>query len=203
MDLSGMSTTSIIVWSVIVGVLLFFIFRSLFRDEKIEKKRQEDWKKNFENLPDFKPTDSYGTAMSEMTISFDDTRKKICFFNKAQKSFIYDYNKILQCELVVDGETYLKQSTGNTAGRAILGGLLLGGVGAIIGGVTGKSKQNETIRSIDLKIIIDDTINPIFKINFFTGVIQKRTSLYKKVYSEAERWHAIVSGLIRSGNSEK
>lgn len=118
------------------------------------------------------------------------------------KPFIYDYSKILQCEVVIDGETILKQSTTGTIGRSVLGGILSGGVGAIIGGTTGAKTQKENISSIDLKVIIIDTVNPIFRINFLNLKTKKGSMIYKMTYPNVEKWHGIISGLIRQGSDE-
>lgn len=68
-----------------------------------------------------------------------------------------------------------------------------GGVGAIIGGTTGAKKGKEKIKNIDLKICVRDTKNPIYRINF-----------YKENYGDAEKWHGIISVLMKqASNSDK
>jgi len=157
----------------------------------------------FDNLSDFKASNYYLSPIASFSMAFDNSRKKICFLDKMHKAYIYDYTQILQCELMVDGETVLKHSTSSMVGRAVLGGILTGGVGAIIGGVTGKSTQKETINNIDLKVIINDTSNPVFRINFLNLKVKKGTPLYKKAYQKIELWHGIISGLMRQGQDEK
>ena len=201
---------------------LIFVFIILFaiagvldaqrRAKKNEAGKKSRFERTFTTLKDLKIdnyfmpdelTPSLGARLNQnFAIGFDNTNKKICFFDKADKSYIFDYSKILQCELDIDGETVSKQSTSSTVGRAVLGGILTGGVGAIIGGTTGKRTSKETIKSMDLKIIVNDTTTPIFKINFFTGKAKKGTLVYKTKYAEIEKWHAIVSGLIRHGSEQ-
>ncbi|EPZ54444.1 hypothetical protein H477_3583 [[Clostridium] sordellii ATCC 9714] len=50
---------------------------------------------------------------------------------------MYNYKDIIEFELLEDGESITKGGLG----RAVAGGVLLGGVGAIVGGVTGIEKQ--------------------------------------------------------------
>lgn len=183
----------IIAIGIIVGVV------NMVNNSKHKKESQVA----FENLKDFKADNHYLSTSSGMSIGFDNQRKKICFLDKMHEAFIYDYNKILQCEVAIDGQTVLKQSTTGTIGRSVLGGILGGGIGALIGGATGAKTQNENISSIDLKIIINDTINPVFKINFLNLKTKKGSMIYKIAYSNIEKWHGIVSGLIMQGNHEE
>lgn len=50
---------------------------------------------------------------------------------------IYKYSDIVDYELLEDGESITKGGLG----RAVVGGALFGGVGAVVGGVTGHKKK--------------------------------------------------------------
>lgn len=199
------STLLVFIILIILGIPL-----AIYSVKSEKKRKNKTFAETFGSLKDFELDDYYVPQVymfnQSFSIGFDNKNKKICFFgvgvNQTKESHVYNYNKILQCEIVVDNETTLKQSTSGTVGRAILGGVLTGGVGAIIGGVTGAKKQKETIQNIDLKIIIDDSMNPIFKVNFFSGNTPKNSIEYKNVYSKAEKWHAVLAGLIKQGDKE-
>lgn len=164
------------------------------------KKHKEEAKGVIQSIPDFNATDTYLSETSGISLSFDADRKKICLIDRNHLTHIYTYDQILQCEVDVDGDIVLKQSTTSTIGRSVLGGILSGGVGAVIGGVTSSKKQKENINSIDLKITINDHSNPIFKINFLNTKTKKGSILYRLSYDAVERWHGIVSGFIQKGN---
>lgn len=189
-----MGTIFIII--IAIGILIG-IMKSI-NDSKHKKESQVV----FDSLKDFKADKYYLSPSSGQSIGFDNQRKKICFLDKMHNASIFDYNKILQCELLVDGESVLKSSTSGTIGRTLLGGILGGGIGAIIGGTTGSKTQKENINSIDIKIIVNDTANPIYKINFLNLKTKKGSFIYKPAYESAEIWHGIISGLIRQGNDE-
>lgn len=110
---------------------------------------------------------------------------------------IYSFNDIMESEIVVDGNTIVKTSTTSTIGRAVVGGVLTGGVGAVIGGVTGKKSHNEMVNNIDLKICVNDSSNPFYKIRFLDTECKKGDFLYKTAYQNAERWHGIISTFIK------
>ncbi|WP_139785622.1 hypothetical protein [Cytobacillus gottheilii] len=48
------------------------------------------------------------------------------------------YHEITKVELVIDDTVAYQSSLSSAVGRAVVGGVLAGGVGAVIGGVTGK-----------------------------------------------------------------
>jgi hypothetical protein len=161
-------------------------------------KHKDEALKRFNALSEFKATEYYLSKTSGSSIGFDNDRKKICFLDNHNRPYIYNYNKILQCEVVVDGQTILKQSTTGTLGRSILGGILGGGVGAIIGGTSASKTSKEKISNIELKVIVNDVSNPVFNIQFYNST----SILLKHERRNVERWHAIICGLIVQGNKE-
>jgi len=72
----------------------------------------------------------------------------------------YNFSDILECQILRDNEVVAKSGVG----RAVVGGLIAGGVGAIIGATTRGSKNN--ITSLSVRVVLSDISNPmiIFKI---------------------------------------
>ena len=133
-------------------------------------------------------------------VGFDKSNMKICFVNDINEINIYSFNDIMESEIVVDGLTLVKTSATSTIGRAIVGGVLTGGVGAIIGGVTGKKSHSELVNYIDLKICINDSSNPFYKIRFLDTECKKGDFIYKEGYEKAEKWHGIISTFIKQSD---
>ena len=159
-------------------------------------------KEAFENIKHFNTTDKYLSETSGVSIGYDEKRKKICFLIE-HKAKLYDYKDIIQSELDIDGETVLKQSITGTLGRSVIGGVLAGGVGAIIGGTTGSKIGKEKIKKIDLKITVNNTKNPIHRINFMNFKTKKGGSIYNVNYEVAEKWHGIITALIKQAEIEQ
>ena len=57
---------------------------------------------------------------------------------------------------------------------------------------------NEKIKNIDLKIIINDTETPVFRINFLNIETKKGSLIYKNAYKNAEIWHGKIVGLMKN-----
>lgn len=104
------------------------------------------------------------------------------FAKKIENSTIYEYSDIIDFELMEDGNTVSKGGLG----RAVAGGLLFGGVGAIVGGVTGGKKAKQTCTSLRIKITINDLRNPVIYISFITAEVKKQSILYTSAYHTAQ-----------------
>ena len=190
-----MTIIYIIIGAVIIGFIVG-ILRSIQNS-----KHKNLSKSTFDNLNDFKADEVFLSTTSGMSIGYDTNNSQICLITPDYKTIIYDYRDILQSELVIDGETISEQSTTGTVGRAVLGGLIAGGAGAIIGGVTGSKKLKKKIKSIDLKLSVNDSQNPFYKINFLNIETKKDSFLYNNAFGPAERWHGIIATLIQQGNN--
>lgn len=92
----------------------------------------------------FKTSQKYVDTVSEAGIAVDEDAKNICFFQKKDdrlKAHFYAYHQIIECELTEDGNTISKTSRASQLGCALVGGLVAGGVGAIVGGLSGSKKN--------------------------------------------------------------
>lgn len=95
----------------------------------------------------------------------------------------YMFDDIISCELsdnnsVLMAKTVTKISTGSMLGRAVVGGLLLGGVGAIVGGVTAKKETQPANNKQDLnaiytlKVTINNLSEPVLIFPFRVASIK-------------------------------
>ena len=67
---------------------------------------------------------------------------------------IINYSDIIEVSYEENGSQLYTKSAGRTVGGAIVGGFLMGGAGAVVGGLSGASKQNKEIRNMDIKILL-------------------------------------------------
>lgn len=71
-----------------------------------------------------------------------------------------DLNKVIDVELIKNNNIVNEISSGSMLTRAIVGGALAGGVGAIVRGTTAKGKSSNILNQISLRFKIDDVQNP-------------------------------------------
>lgn len=88
------------------------------------------------------------------------------------------------------------------AGVAV-GGLLLGGVGALVGGLSGKTETSEKIKRTDLRLIVNDTNTPLHDVAFIDNEVKKDGIIYIQTIQAARRWHGILEVLLKRADSEE
>ena len=95
---------------------------------------------------------------------------------------IYSFTDIIDFELLEDGSSITKGGLG----RALAGGFLFGGVGAVVGGVTGGKKSKAICDSLKIKITLNSMATPTTYINFIKTQTKKSSFIYKSNFSLAQ-----------------
>jgi len=129
----------------------------------LQKKEYDEISKQLKDINGFLPTKKHQTSTG--VIAIDDKAKRIALKSAETNINNFGYSEILKCEVIEDGVTISMKT--NTIGRALVGGLIAGGTGAIVGGLSGKEKQSKEVKFLDLKIVLKDIDNPSYKIRFF------------------------------------
>lgn len=88
-------------------------------------------------------------------VNIEGVKRKYCKFSDK-----IDLNKVIDVALIENNNIVNKISSGSMLTRAVVGGALAGGAGAIIGGTTAKGKSSNILNQISLRFKIDDIQNP-------------------------------------------
>ena len=119
-------------------------------------------------------------------IKFDEKNRKWFvpdgMFGGVKHPIIYSFDDIIAFELLEDGNSITKGGVG----RAIVGGLLFGGVGAIVGGSTGKRKTKSTCTKLQIKIIVNNINAPAVYINLIAVETKTDGFIYQTAYNSAQ-----------------
>lgn len=197
-----------VAWVLFIGFVIgsWYCFKKdkEIEEEKMIQKRYET-EDRLKRIPNYKSSQSYASANGNITLSIDETNKKITIV--ALNSFrdkAYSYRDILKSEIITDGVSVSSTNRGSQLGGALLGGLVAGGVGAMIGGLSGSSTIEEKVKKVELNVIVNDTANPIHKIVFLDSLIpcSKDSKEYKDAYNIAYHCHQLISILIRKADEE-
>lgn len=109
------------------------------------------------------------------------------------------YGSITNVELVIDDTVAYKRSMSSTVGRAVVGGVLAGGVGAIIGGITGKQNGKKIVHRVELILSFSTPQNPYRKVTFLNE--EQGVDIYSDTYKRAEQsglyWSNLISSYMR------
>lgn len=118
-------------------------------------------------------------------------------FKNPENPALFKYEDIVDYKLLEDGET----ATSGGLTRALAGGALFGGVGAVVGGVTGKKKSKEVLKSLDLVISVNNPYHTDIKLKFLpAGITCKQGSfLYNTYKGEANKMVSIFDAMTAKG----
>lgn len=111
------------------------------------------------------------------------------------------YSEIVQAAVIIDEVITSKSSLASKVGGTIAGGMLAGGVGAVVGGMNTKRKNKSDINEIELKVIINDKNNPSLNVRFNKSPISKDKEI-KKIKSLAEEWKSVIDLIINEENQK-
>lgn len=147
----------------------------------------EKLKEHSDLLSEFEATKKVGNY-----ISIDETKRQFCI-----KKNIYNFSDILNFELIEDGETLSKGGLGSAA----IGGALFGGVGAVVGSMTGTKKTKSICSKLQIKITLRNIENPVIYINLIFADTRKDGILYKSVYSDAQEILSLLQLMTEENKS--
>ena len=162
-----------------------------------ERQREERFKEEIDKL-----SNEYGTIIRQFDFGTKDINACILVFAEAEKVWafgrIYNFNQFIGCnikdnlQIEKSSVTYkTKTSTSSMLGRAIVGGVLTGGIGALVGGATAKKKtvavpsgNDKTIHDFTVVINTNDLSCPIFYVKCGTDELL------------ANELHGIINAII-------
>lgn len=97
---------------------------------------------------------------------------------------IFNYSDIIEVSYEENGSQLYTKSAGRTVGGAIVGGVLMGGAGAVVGGLSGGSKENKEIKNMDIKILLRSTSRTTCVLHFkdVDRVLKTKDETDRKLY---------------------
>lgn len=98
------------------------------------------------------------------------------------KDIVVPFNQIRGYSVMQDDE----EIQGGTLGSAAVGGLLLGGVGAVIGAVGGKRKNKKAVNVLALRIDLDSLDMPCAVVTYINKPTKTDSKDYQKAVSDMQ-----------------
>lgn len=115
---------------------------------------------------------------------------------------VFEASDVLSAELYIDGECETRTSRTSQAAGVLVGGLLLGGVGLVIGGLTGKKKSRRMVSSIILRVMVNDTDNPLHEVSLLGRELRRDSPQAQKLIDTARTFHAKIDLMIKRADRE-
>lgn len=154
-------------------------------------------------LTGFHPSQMIVSCDGLSGLAIDEPNAKICIASNNCNRIvhrIFDFSDVYSAEIVEDGTSITKTDRASQVGGAVVGGLLFGGVGAVVGGLSGKKETLRKIKKINLRITLNDISSPIHDVVFLNTEVKGDSFLYKSASDRARSWLGIMDVVIkRSG----
>lgn len=181
-----------------IGLVILMIVVSHQETEKNKRKQEQEKERKAElakqkelDMRDYKKWKSeliekYGQIDKEIALSENNKENAILAFSQVSRIWLVGNDlpmkAILSCNLsdsskTIKGKTTIqtKTNTGNMAKRAVVGGVLLGGAGALTGGVTAKKdsmlihEDDKVIHDYTVLVNIDSLSTPVIRLQCGTN----------------------------------
>lgn len=114
---------------------------------------------------------------------------------------VYDARDLVSVELLEDGSTVTQTARGSQVGGALVGAVLAGGVGAIIGGLSGKTHASSRIETIALRITVADNKMPCRIIELLSmpsgSGFERSNDVAKQLIGRAREWYSRLEIIIK------
>lgn len=152
---------------IIVVPIIGYVVWYMNNKEKAEKRRvilNEKIKK----LPNQQSLKLIEGKMNRYAFIVDNVGRKIFYIDEVKTTDI-PFDKIINIEVIENNTILSSKSTSRTVGGALLGGVLAGGAGMVVGGLSGDSKQKKKISEVKVKIKVRDYNTPSIIIPCFIG----------------------------------
>lgn len=115
---------------------------------------------------------------------------------------VFEPSEVLSAELYIDGECETRTSRTSQAAGALVGGLLLGGVGVVVGGLTGKKKSRRMVSSVVLRVMVNDSDNPLHEVSLLAREQPRESPQVQKLIDTARTFHAKIDLMIKLADRE-
>lgn len=149
--------------------MVVYILITSSRLEEEEKEKIRNKKKRLKSQLDELENYDFSEKLTanNAIIGLDKSKETMALSNNLYRPKIFPFSTIHSCEIIINGNTVSKRTS--IIGRSILGGVIGGGAGAVIGGLSGKGKTYEEISSIKFKILFMNTKQNAFYVVFLNA----------------------------------
>ena len=190
----------------VVGLVI--VFGALIALGRIQGQRNATKIENrIRRLDGFEPTDVYVSTINLAGIAIDLGRRELLLADeRALRRFTVP--SIVSCEILENDIQLAYVNRGSQLAGIAVGGILLGGIGAVIGGLSSTKRSLSNVNKVVLRIVIDDFDRPNHDIvlldwSFSKKGLKRDHMLYRRALQIAELWHGRVMAMMKTVESHE
>ncbi|MEH7116046.1 hypothetical protein V7128_01305 [Neobacillus vireti] len=137
-------------------------------------------------------------------IAINEKEQRIALFkrnniNEELSPTLFNFDDILEVGIKEDNIIVTHASKTSAIGNAMAGGVLFGGIGAVVGGLSGEKVGYTKVYKVSLLIVVNDLNNPIYEINFLNSkiLVDRDSEIYKDIYYEMSKWNKRIGVILK------
>lgn len=153
--------------------------------ERIAKVQQQKADKAISKIKD-KPFKADKTVGKLFFVDTEKQQFKVGGYRNAAN--IFDFNQVSSFELVESDHTI----TSGGLGRSAVGAVAFGGVGAVVGALTGGKKTKKVVENFKIKINLNSIEIPVVYVELLLGKTKTNSLLYKDALEKADNILSIL-----------
>ena len=159
------------------------------------------------HLNNFDPTAVYVSSSNLAGVAIDSSRREILLADEATLRRL-TISSIISCDILEDDVRLAYVNLGSQLAGIAIGGILPGGVGAVIGSLSASKRSINNVRKIILRFMTDDFERPrhgvvLLDWSFSKTGIKRDSMLYRAALETAELWHGRVTAMMKAGESSE
>lgn len=131
-------------------------------------------------------------------IYVDQTSKRLCVVSKNLTYKLFKPKDIIDVSIAENNSVIEETKITNQIGRAVVGGVLLGGVGAIIGGLTSNKSNSVNVDSLHVVMHLNDFEHHTIMLNCLPIKTQRNSPAYQNAINVANSWYGVLNVLMHS-----
>ncbi len=181
----------------IIGYVILMIVR--------EAQRRKACEHSFSCVNDFAPTQQLTGCDGKSGLAVDEYQEKICLMKSLMGEHfpvVVSYADIVSVEIHEDGQSVTKTVRSSQVMGALVGGAIAGGAGFIVGGLSGKTRSDDKVKRIDLRLVVDNTGDPLHFVTLLNLEVKRGGILYEQAMNKALHWKGVIDIAIRRADRD-
>lgn len=139
----------------------------------------------------FIPYETFISTWDNSFIALNFDAKKIAL-GKNDALSVCDFSQIIQVDVLRNDNTVTSTNKSSLATRAVVGGILLGGVGALVGAVTAKSYASQELSKISLRVITESGSHSVMFLDLKNSQRAGLDSIRSSTSGDADKFYGLV-----------
>lgn len=147
----------------------------------------------------FSPAVSYSCGFTRSKIAVDPSSSRFAVLNN-DRLILFGFEQVVSVEILKNGYSLIRTDRNSQFSGAVIGAALLGPVGFLLGGMTGKKVTTEKISKLSLKIYTNDLHNPFIEVVFFDKKpgFNPRSPKIDRASQDLDAWYGRFQAILKS-----